>query len=523
MMREEDGLLKILVSPEDRRLLGVHVIGAQATDLVHIGQALMDREGGLDFLLSAVFNYPTLAEAYKVAGLDAMNRINLGAERAVWRQTTLKDGLTTVGAGLTSLKTQRSADSPGDWIAATEAVKVAGVAWVEEADGVFRGGAEGARHRRCPARVRRRPEVPDPEVGQRGRCERGRNHGLLPRGEGRRRRAGHRAGAQRDAVPAKFEDYPPGGRIVGGLPNLFRKHGMAHGKVFRQWLDDQLDHKTFAAVKAPNGTDSRLKVAVAVDVTNSQLLVLPDDLPRYRLPRVEDGDRPGRVPDLERRADEHVDPYFFFSVLLVRDQVRCTGRGGTDLLDGALVDRLDVEQANAGQTSPCTFEEIDDPPPAVIVDGGEPFERTSRCGSSTSIPTRAPRARSGSRSASRSRAGAPGTRCSTGCRGPRSSRPRSYAPRWAASRRGSPFQPLQASRRRQHPRREAGVPEELGGAGRGRHAHDLHVQRVRQRAWVHLEQRVAVAARGIDAVVLEQRLVEGDRQVTAERRDAAHR
>ena len=75
MLREEDGLLKILVSPDDRRLLGVHVIGAQATDLVHIGQALMDREAGLDFLVSAVFNYPTLAEAYKVAGLDALNRM----------------------------------------------------------------------------------------------------------------------------------------------------------------------------------------------------------------------------------------------------------------------------------------------------------------------------------------------------------------------------------------------------------------------------------------------------------------
>ncbi len=75
MLGEEDGVLKILVAPEDRRLLGVHVIGAQATDLVHIGQALMDREAGLDFLVSAVFNYPTLAEAYKVAGLDAMNRL----------------------------------------------------------------------------------------------------------------------------------------------------------------------------------------------------------------------------------------------------------------------------------------------------------------------------------------------------------------------------------------------------------------------------------------------------------------
>ena len=75
MMREEDGLLKILVSPEDGRLLGVHVLGSQATDLVHIGQALMGREGALDFLVTAVFNYPTLAEAYKVAGLDALNRM----------------------------------------------------------------------------------------------------------------------------------------------------------------------------------------------------------------------------------------------------------------------------------------------------------------------------------------------------------------------------------------------------------------------------------------------------------------
>ncbi len=71
IMGENDGLLKILVSPEDHSLLGVHVIGQQATDLVHIGQALMGRPGALDFLVSVVFNYPTLAEAYKTAGLDA--------------------------------------------------------------------------------------------------------------------------------------------------------------------------------------------------------------------------------------------------------------------------------------------------------------------------------------------------------------------------------------------------------------------------------------------------------------------
>jgi NAD(P) transhydrogenase len=76
MTGDETGMLKLLVSPEDRRLLGVHVIGTGATDLVHIGQAVMAQgAGGLDFLVTAVFNYPTFAESYKVAALDAANRI----------------------------------------------------------------------------------------------------------------------------------------------------------------------------------------------------------------------------------------------------------------------------------------------------------------------------------------------------------------------------------------------------------------------------------------------------------------
>jgi NAD(P) transhydrogenase len=76
MTGDETGMLKLLVSPEDRRLLGVHVIGTGATELVHIGQAVMAQgAGGLDFLVTAVFNYPTFAESYKVAALDAANRI----------------------------------------------------------------------------------------------------------------------------------------------------------------------------------------------------------------------------------------------------------------------------------------------------------------------------------------------------------------------------------------------------------------------------------------------------------------
>jgi NAD(P) transhydrogenase len=71
-----DGLLKLLVCPDERSVLGVHVIGTGATELVHIGQAVMAHgAGGLDYLVTAVFNYPTFAESYKVAALDAANRI----------------------------------------------------------------------------------------------------------------------------------------------------------------------------------------------------------------------------------------------------------------------------------------------------------------------------------------------------------------------------------------------------------------------------------------------------------------
>ncbi|SNS61624.1 NAD(P) transhydrogenase [Asanoa hainanensis] len=69
------GMLKLLVAPEDGRLLGVHIFGTGATELVHIGQAVMGCDGTVDYLVDAVFNYPTLAEAYKVAALDAMNKM----------------------------------------------------------------------------------------------------------------------------------------------------------------------------------------------------------------------------------------------------------------------------------------------------------------------------------------------------------------------------------------------------------------------------------------------------------------
>jgi len=74
---DSHGMLKLLVSPTDRKLLGVHLFGTGATESVHIGQAVMGCGGTVDYLVNAVFNYPTLSEAYKVAALDVTNKLRV--------------------------------------------------------------------------------------------------------------------------------------------------------------------------------------------------------------------------------------------------------------------------------------------------------------------------------------------------------------------------------------------------------------------------------------------------------------
>jgi NAD(P) transhydrogenase len=73
---DNTGLLKLLVNTDTRRLEGVHIFGTAATELVHIGQTVMAAKLPVDYLVEAVFNYPTFADAYKVAALDAMNKLN---------------------------------------------------------------------------------------------------------------------------------------------------------------------------------------------------------------------------------------------------------------------------------------------------------------------------------------------------------------------------------------------------------------------------------------------------------------
>lgn len=78
IMGLDSGMLKMLFSLKTRRLLGCHIVGEGATELIHIGQAVINLKGTLEYFVENTFNYPTLAEAYKIAALDAWNRMPKG-------------------------------------------------------------------------------------------------------------------------------------------------------------------------------------------------------------------------------------------------------------------------------------------------------------------------------------------------------------------------------------------------------------------------------------------------------------
>jgi NAD(P) transhydrogenase len=75
IMGLDQGMMKMIFSIKTRRLLGVHILGEGATELIHIGQAVLNLKGTVDYFIENTFNYPTLAEAYKIAALDAWNRM----------------------------------------------------------------------------------------------------------------------------------------------------------------------------------------------------------------------------------------------------------------------------------------------------------------------------------------------------------------------------------------------------------------------------------------------------------------
>ena len=87
ILGDDSGMVKLIFHREDGRLLGAHCIGSGATELVHVGQAVLGLGGGLDYFIRTVFNYPTLAECYKVAAFNAANKLAL-VRSAVMTQET---------------------------------------------------------------------------------------------------------------------------------------------------------------------------------------------------------------------------------------------------------------------------------------------------------------------------------------------------------------------------------------------------------------------------------------------------
>jgi NAD(P) transhydrogenase len=71
------GLLKLIFHSETCQVLGVHIIGEGASELIHIGQAVLSFGGRIDYFIDTVFNYPTLTECYKVAAFDGINRLGI--------------------------------------------------------------------------------------------------------------------------------------------------------------------------------------------------------------------------------------------------------------------------------------------------------------------------------------------------------------------------------------------------------------------------------------------------------------
>ena len=74
---DDAGLLKLLFDIETRKLLGVHIIGEDAAELIHIGQSVIAHGGTVDYFTEAVISYPTLAECYTTAALDGINRLEM--------------------------------------------------------------------------------------------------------------------------------------------------------------------------------------------------------------------------------------------------------------------------------------------------------------------------------------------------------------------------------------------------------------------------------------------------------------
>jgi NTE family protein len=223
--------------------------------------------------------------------------------------------------------------------------------WIDEADGVFRGGGvKGialagalcgfAEHPKKP--VRRWVNVAGASAGAIIACYLALDH-----------TAGEMADLLRGTPFASFQDYPHGSKVLG-VASMLRGGGLAAGDAFERWFDGVLKSATFADVaKKENGSqgDWHLKL-IAVDITNRQLLVLPDDLVNYKLPGKASLIDPAGFP-ISRAARMSMSiPYFFKPIELDHKD---TGR--SQIVDGGTLSNFpvwlfDIDEKTAGR-APC--------------------------------------------------------------------------------------------------------------------------------------------------------------------------
>jgi hypothetical protein len=95
-----DGILKLSFGLDDRKLLGVHIVGEGATELIHIDEVVLAFNGTLDYFVDTVVNYPTLADTYKIAALDAYNRFRTSASSVIGSRAELAPSTSLRSGGI---------------------------------------------------------------------------------------------------------------------------------------------------------------------------------------------------------------------------------------------------------------------------------------------------------------------------------------------------------------------------------------------------------------------------------------
>jgi len=133
---------------------------------------------------------------------------------------------------------------------------------------------------------------------------------------------------------SEFEDWGPGGEVLGGVFNLARHHGLARGEVFHDWFRDHIDNQTFGDVQAA-GRNLKL---IATDITRGEMLVLPDSLSSYRRTAGSPAIDPAGFPVADAVRMSMSIPYFFEPISLVHCQTGVT----STIVDGGVLSNFPV-------------------------------------------------------------------------------------------------------------------------------------------------------------------------------------